>query len=77
MFGDQGGWLFALMYVVGALALLAALAYGASMLRNRRRDPVTEQKSREATQHMYHHEDAEKEAKAEGRPTVDTTARPT
>jgi uncharacterized iron-regulated membrane protein len=74
MIGDQGGWLFAIIDIAGALALLAALIYGVSLWRNRYRDPLTERQARRATQQMYHHEEAEAAAKREHRPTVDTTA---
>jgi hypothetical protein len=72
MFSDQGGMLFVIITVVGVLGLAAALMYGVSMWRSKRRDPATERAAREATKAMYHHEDAEAEARAEGRPKADT-----
>jgi hypothetical protein len=79
---DQGGWLFMVITVIGVIALAGALFYGVSMWRNKRIDPATERASREATERLYHHEDAEAEAAAEGRPDaarppVDTAAPPT
>lgn len=76
MFGDQGGWLFVAIDILGVLLLGAALFYGVSMWRSRRTDPTTERLSREATQRMYHHEDAEAEAAAEGRPEDARRAEP-
>jgi flagellar basal body-associated protein FliL len=76
MVEDQGGWLFAVITILGVVVLAGAMIYGAAMWRTQRRNPAVEAASREATKAMYHHEDAEAEARAEGRPTVDTTARP-
>jgi hypothetical protein len=74
MFTDEGGWLWLVIDVALVAVLAAALAYGVIAWRNRRRDPATERAAREAVKRAYHHEEAEAEARAEGRPTVDTTA---
>lgn len=77
MFTDQGGWLWLVIDVLAVVVFAGALACGISAWRKKRSDPATERRSREATKEMYHHEDAEAVARAEGRPTVDTTAPPT
>jgi hypothetical protein len=74
MFSDEGGWLWLVIDVLLVAALAGALVYGTVTWRKRRRDPATERAAREATKEMYHHEDAEAEARVEGRPTIETTA---
>jgi hypothetical protein len=76
MFTDQGGLLWLVIDVFLVVALGGALAYGLWMWRRKRADRATERAARQATQRMYHHEEAEAEARVEGRPTVDTTAPP-
>lgn len=77
MFTDQGGWLWVVVDVFLVAVFAGALIYALMTWRKKRRDPETERRAREATQALYHHEDAEAVARAEGRPTVDTTAPPT
>jgi hypothetical protein len=74
MFTDEGGWLWLVIDVLLVAALAGALVYGVSMWRRKRSEPATERAAREATKAMYHHEDAEAAARAEGRPTIETTA---
>ena len=76
MFTDQGGTLWLIIDVLLVVVFAGALIYGVSRWRGKRRDPAIQRAAREATERMYHHEEAEQEARAEGRPTVDTTARP-
>jgi hypothetical protein len=74
---DEGGWLWLVIDVALVLVLAAALAYGLMVWRKKRRDPAIQRAAREATERMHHHEEAEAEARAEGRPAVDTRAGPT
>jgi hypothetical protein len=74
MFTDEGGWLWLVIDVLLVAALAGALVYATVSWSKRRRNPATERASREATKEMYHHDEAEAAARAEGRPTIETTA---
>jgi Flp pilus assembly protein TadB len=53
MDSDAGGWLWLVIDVILVAALAFALLYGTMMWRARRRNPVLEQVSEQATERLY------------------------
>ena len=50
---DAGGWLWLVIDVIFVLALAFALVYGIMQWRARRRSPLHEQATEEATRRLY------------------------
>lgn len=53
MFDSSGGYLWAVINIIGVIALGAALAYGASVWRKRPRDRTLEKVRDDATRNLY------------------------
>jgi hypothetical protein len=55
---DYGGWMWLVIDVMLVAVLAGGLIYGIAMWRRRYRDPATREIRDEATERLYHREDA-------------------
>lgn len=54
---EGGGWLWAILDILGFVVLAAALVYGIVLWRNRRKDPAMKAAQDEVTHENYRQED--------------------
>ena len=59
MDGETSGWLWLLIDVAFVVLFAAALVYGLTMWRNRRRAPSVERARENATKELYHRPSSE------------------
>ena len=60
MEGEGGGWLWAILDILGFVVLGAALVYGIMLWRGRRKDPTMKAAQNEVTHENYEREDVER-----------------